>query len=90
MANIQFDHWKRGINLGSVKVVESRDRALRILSNGESLWIPKSQILSGSSLNVGDEGELTISVWLALKRGILQPPDVDDSEWAEDYGIFHE
>lgn len=76
-----------GYELGHVEVIRETDKALLVRGEGlssdpfglkdpnEEGWIPKSQILGTSELQadcgVGAKGKLTISTWLAEKRGLV-------------------
>jgi hypothetical protein len=55
------------------KCVKATDKALLIVSSeigDEPTWVPISQVESESAVRgEGDEGELTVSLWLAEEKG---------------------
>lgn len=76
-----------GYDLGQVEVIRETDNALLVRGEGlssdpfgmkdpnEESWVPKSQIHPKSELKddcgVGAKGAMTISKWLAEKRGLV-------------------
>lgn len=55
-------------------VEQITDKAILCDIDGMSVWIPKSQLESGSELDedseIGDEGNITIKRWLAEEKGL--------------------
>ena len=51
--------------------IRETDKAILVLVGSEELWIPKSQIDDDSEVwKEGDAGELVISNWIALEKGL--------------------
>jgi hypothetical protein len=52
--------------------LKETDAALLCGIDGESVWIPKSQIRDGSEVHEeGEEGDLVITEWIAKKKGLV-------------------
>ena len=55
-----------------VRAIRATDSALLVAIDGREVWIPQSQIDDESEVyEVGQEGELVISEWLATQKGIV-------------------
>ena len=54
------------------QAVAESTKALLCIIDDEEYWIPKSQIHEDSEVSeVGDEGDLIISEWLAIEKGLV-------------------
>lgn len=59
------------VRIADVKATRETDKALLVIIDGESQWIPKSQITADSDVwKKGDEGTLVITGWFATKEGL--------------------
>lgn len=61
-----------------VKIVQREtEKALLVaLENGQEMWMPKSQIMSGSEVSSeGDSGMMKISEWIAGEKGLMSNDD---------------
>ena len=64
----------------AVKIVQREtDKALLVaLEDGQEIWMPKSQIMSGSEVSSeGDSGMMKISEWIAGEKGLMENKDPD-------------
>lgn len=66
-----------GVDLGQVEVVFRGPKAMKVMYEGEEVWIPYSQVHNDSELHEDDGdtdyGGLVITRWLAEQKDI----DVD-------------
>lgn len=75
--NAAFDAWMaqeldEGLCLPGTLVHETEKAVLwHVEGEDEAIWLPKSQILARDPLNI------TISSWLADKRGLLEDDDIE-------------
>ena len=59
-------------HIPDVRVIKSTEKAILCLIEGEEYWIPQSQIDDDSEVwQAGDQGELVISTWIALQKGLV-------------------
>lgn len=60
---------------GDVLVKHATEKALLVEHEGEELWIPLSQIDGDSEIyaehQVGEEGVLVVTDWLAEQKGLV-------------------
>lgn len=60
------------VSLKNVTALRGTDKALLCLIDGEEVWIPTSQIHDNSEVyEVGDDGVLVITHWLATQKGFV-------------------
>lgn len=68
---------KPGVTLEQVEVLLRGPKAMKVLYEGEELWIPYSQVHNDSEIHEDDRntdyGKLVITQWLAEQKDI----DVD-------------
>lgn len=59
------------VHLENCTVRRETDNALLVVYDGESLWLPKSQVADAENYAAGDE-DVTISMteWIARQKGI--------------------
>lgn len=64
---------KASVSISVKSVQRETPKALLVaLENGQEIWMPKSQIMSGSEVSSeGDSGEMKISEWIAGEKGLL-------------------
>ena len=55
-----------------ISVIRETDAALLVVSEGEQMWVPKSQLLDGTEIDtVHDVGRMVIPHWLAEKKELV-------------------
>lgn len=65
-------------HIDNVLVLRATDRALFVRLpeteewDEEETWIPRSQVVEGDEWEVGDEGTLSVTEWLARQRGWVE------------------
>lgn len=63
--------WKDEVRLDDVTCDGETDRALRVIIEGDTHWVPKSQVSDNSEVyKEGDEGTLVLNPWFAEKEGL--------------------
>lgn len=62
----------RTVGIEGVKALRGSGLALCCLIDGDEVWIPQSQIHDDSEVyEVGGEGKLVITTWLAEQKGLV-------------------
>ena len=51
------------------EIIAATDKAVLCDIDGEEIWIPRSVIDGGDSLDIGDNGEIEVAEWFAKKEG---------------------
>ena len=52
------------------KCIHETEGGLLVKIKGETMWIPKSQVLDDSEVDArGDRGKLVVAMWYAEERG---------------------
>ena len=55
-----------------VKVVGNSGLAIHVEIDGVPMWIPQSQVDDDSEVwDMGDEGTLVVSEWIAIEKGLV-------------------
>lgn len=71
MAELVEKEGKEYVEIENVKSERSTDLAVCCLIDGESVWIPRSQIHDDSEVYDGhQEGTLLITKWIAEQKGL--------------------
>ena len=67
----------KGVELMVTSVERETPKALCvILATGQEIWMPKSQIESGSAVKGdGDKGVMLVSEWIAKEKGLFGDAD---------------
>jgi hypothetical protein len=64
--------FKNQARFQDVTAIRATDSALLVDIDGKEVWIPQSMISDDSEVyEVGHEGELVVSQWLAEQKGIV-------------------
>jgi len=59
------------VRFDDVECLKETPDAILVVIEGETYWIPQSQVTSDSEVwEEGDIGELVITEWIAKKKGI--------------------
>lgn len=65
------------VTLGTVEFLSETDKAILVNLDGDSVWVPKSQIdedseiYGGGNNHRGEEGKLVVSAWWARQAGYV-------------------
>ena len=65
---------KKYLEFECMHVEKETEKALQVVINNQTLWVPKSQIAEDSEVSSeGQSGVIKISEWIAGEKGLLEP-----------------
>jgi hypothetical protein len=53
-----------------VLIIKETDKAFLVNVDGETMWLPKSQVADPDDYTVGDKCEIGITEWIANQKGL--------------------
>ena len=65
---------KKYLEFECMHVEKETEKALQVVINNQTLWVPKSQIAEDSEVSSeGQSGVIKLSEWIAGEKGLLEP-----------------